>query len=78
MEIAVIEAGNVGRTLGMAWAQRGRRIVCGVHDLSGIRGIVGSVLKAWLLASRVAVVLFGEVRVFHRPPGRGDRSLKPG
>ena len=37
MHIAVIGAGNVGRTLGMAWARRGHSIVFGVRDLSGER-----------------------------------------
>jgi NADPH-dependent F420 reductase len=44
MDIAIIGAGNVGGTLGRAWAGKGERIIFGVRDPNDatVRSLVGS------------------------------------
>ena len=52
MRIAIIGAGNVGRSLGTGWARKGHQVVFGVRDLSApeLSGLLSRVAGSTAMA----------------------------
>jgi len=78
MRIAIIGAGNVGGTLGKAWARKGHQVFYGVKEPADektqqLLKATGSGAKA---GRPVEVAAFGEVVVFATPWGATESAIK--
>ncbi|MFZ0547041.1 MAG: NAD(P)-binding domain-containing protein [Candidatus Promineifilaceae bacterium] len=77
MKIAVLGAGNIGRTLGLKWAAKGHEVIFGVRDVNApkVKAILSQAGEHASAASVESAVSTGEVVVFAIPGRVMDETV---